>query len=77
MPGVYDDEWPFDYPGSSQGEADSREMEYCEGCDRDMPLDEGTSHIVGVTQVDRMVVSEEHEWRCKECSESEGFQLWP
>lgn len=50
-------------------EPDTRMMEYCEGCDEDKPLDEGVSHLVGVTRVDHMIVSEEHDWRCRECAE--------
>ena len=50
-------------------EPDTREMEYCEGCDEDKPFDEGDTHVVGVTRVDHMIVSEDREWRCRECSE--------
>jgi len=70
---MYEQERPFDYPGSSQGDP-SGEVVYdeCFNCHAEVPETEGEHQVVHTHRIEGRAVAQDTEFICYRCSEDEG-----
>ena len=66
MPGVYDDERPFDSPGSSQGDAGPVIAE-CGHCGDEVDEEAGEHKVVFTHRVEGRAVGTDEEFICNRC----------
>ena len=76
MPGVYDDERPFDYPGSANAPSDPVDVD-CFNCNETVEEDKGEWVVTYTHRIEGRAVAEDTEFICGSCLEEAEMRGWP